>query len=95
LLVSANQNVSHVSSEEYDAAADVARERELAARYGTGMPPPPLSRIPTSTAEAMVSFATSTANDVGPAGYRDTQLADYEGAGYKSNLRPSRADTTA
>lgn len=81
----ANQNISHVSSEEYDTAADVARERELAARYGVGMPPPPVPRAPTSSAEAMASFATSTADDVEPAGYRDAEPADYEGAGYGSD----------
>jgi hypothetical protein len=81
----ANQNVSHVSSEEYDTAADVARERELAARYGVGMPPPPVPRAPTSSAEAMASFATSTADDIEPAGYRDAEPADYEGAGYGSD----------
>ena len=80
-----NQNVSIISSEEYDTAADVARERELAARYGIGMPPATLPRLPTSSAEAMASFATSTADDVEPAGYRDVEPADYEGAGYGSD----------
>ncbi|CAD0109808.1 unnamed protein product [Aureobasidium uvarum] len=79
------QNTSHVSSEEYDTAADVAHERELAARYGVGMPPPPVPRAPTSSAEAMASFATSTAEDVEPAGYHGVEPADYEGAGYGSD----------
>jgi hypothetical protein len=81
----ANQNASIISSEDYDTAADVARERELAARYGVGMPPPPVPRAPTSSAEAMASFATSTADDIEPAGYRDVEPADYEGAGYGSD----------
>jgi len=81
----ANQNASIVSSEEYDTAADVARERELAARYGIGPPPATLPRLPTSSAEAMASFATSTADDVEPASYRDVEPADYEGAGYGSD----------
>jgi hypothetical protein len=81
----ANQNASLVSSEEYDTAADVAREREHAARYGVGMPPPPVPRAPTSSAEAMASFATSTADDIEPAGYHDVEPADYEGAGYGSD----------
>ncbi|KAI5203884.1 hypothetical protein E4T39_03935 [Aureobasidium subglaciale] len=81
---STTQNVSHVSSEEYDTAADVAHERELGARYGVGMAPPPVPRAPTSSAEAMASFATSTADDVEnmPAGYQAAEPADYEGAGY-------------
>lgn len=81
----AGQNTSHVSSEEYDTAADVARERELATRYGVGMPPIQIPRAPTSSAEAMASFATSTADDVESAGYRDVEPADYEGAGYGSD----------
>ncbi|KAI5204982.1 hypothetical protein AUEXF2481DRAFT_4960 [Aureobasidium subglaciale EXF-2481] len=81
---STTQNVSHVSSEEYDTAADVARERELGARYGVGVAPPPVPRAPTSSAEAMASFATSTVGDVDdmPAGYQAAEPADYEGAGY-------------
>ncbi|KAI4726460.1 hypothetical protein E4T49_05803 [Aureobasidium sp. EXF-10728] len=80
----AGQSTSHVSSEEYDTAADVAHEREIAARYGVGVPPP-VPRAPTSSAEAMASFATSTADDVEPAGYHDVEPADYEGAGYGSD----------
>ncbi|KAH0398976.1 hypothetical protein KCU89_g6685, partial [Aureobasidium melanogenum] len=81
----AGQTTSHVSSEEYDTAADVARERELAARYGVGMPPSQIPRAPTSSAEAMASFATSTADDVESAGYREAEPADYEGAGFGSD----------
>ncbi|KAH0300962.1 hypothetical protein KCU71_g11695, partial [Aureobasidium melanogenum] len=81
----AGQNTSHVSSEEYDTAADVAHERELAARYGVGMPPSQIPRAPTSSAEAMASFATSTADDVESASYRDAEPADYEGAGFGSD----------
>ncbi|KAG9839885.1 hypothetical protein KCU68_g9322, partial [Aureobasidium melanogenum] len=81
----AAQNISHGSSEEYDTAADVAHERELAARYGVGMPPSQIPRAPTSSAEAMASFATSTADDVESAGYRDAEPADYEGAGFGSD----------
>ncbi|KAK6008460.1 hypothetical protein QM012_000363 [Aureobasidium pullulans] len=81
----AAQTTSHVSSEDYDTAADVAHERELATRYGVGMPPSQIPRAPTSSAEAMASFATSTADDVESAGYRDVEPADYEGAGYGSD----------
>ncbi|THW22997.1 hypothetical protein D6D23_05795 [Aureobasidium pullulans] len=79
---SAQHNASHVSSEDYDTAADVARERELAARYGVNIPPPQVPHAPTTSAEAMASFATSTVDDADPAGYRAAEPADYEGAGY-------------
>lgn len=47
----------------------------------SGMPPATLPGLPTSSAEAIASLVTSTADDVDSAGYRDVEPTDYEGAG--------------
>ncbi|GAB7359810.1 hypothetical protein MBLNU230_g6979t1 [Neophaeotheca triangularis] len=74
------------SSDDYDTEADIRREREHAARYGTSqqqaqrnMPfAPDAPTIPSTSAEAMQSYSppTSGAGDDGSLG------PDYEGQGY-------------
>lgn len=71
-----NGNGNGNSSSEYDTAADIRREQELAAQYGSGMLPNAARILPSTSSEAMASYSTTAGQQ------HEEDPPGYEGAGY-------------
>ena len=68
------------TDDDYDTEADIRREQELAAQYGSGVLPEAPS-VPATSAQAMADYPASATSGA------EAQRPDYEGSGYENYLQ--------